>query len=58
MDGRTDNVKTVYPTTNRVCKGYNNYILVIAQAENVLNAGLHLFQMATAIDNRYSLAVI
>ena len=23
-DGRTDNVKTVYPTTNKVCGGYNN----------------------------------
>ena len=22
-DGRTDNVKTVYPTTNKVCGGYN-----------------------------------
>ena len=22
-DGRTDNVKTVYPTTNKVCWGYN-----------------------------------
>ena len=21
--GRTDNVKTVYPTTNKVCGGYN-----------------------------------
>ena len=23
-DGRTDNVKTVYPPTNTVCGGYNN----------------------------------
>ena len=23
--GRTDNVKTVYPPTNTVCWGYNNY---------------------------------
>ena len=23
MDGRTDNVKTVYPPTNKVCEGYN-----------------------------------
>ena len=23
MDGRTDNVKTVYPPTNTVCGGYN-----------------------------------
>ena len=23
-DGRTDNVKTVYPTTNKVCGGYKN----------------------------------
>ena len=23
-DGRTDNVKTVYPPTNIVCGGYNN----------------------------------
>ena len=23
-DGLTDNVKTVYPTTNKVCGGYNN----------------------------------
>ena len=22
--GRTDNVKTVYPTTNKVCGGYND----------------------------------
>ena len=22
-DGQTDNVKTVYPTTNKVCGGYN-----------------------------------
>ena len=22
-DARTDNVKTVYPTTNKVCRGYN-----------------------------------
>ena len=22
--GRTDNVKTVYPPTNTVCRGYNN----------------------------------
>ena len=24
-DGRTDNVKTVYPPTNTVCGGYNKY---------------------------------
>ena len=24
MDRRTDNVKTVYPTTNKVCEGYND----------------------------------
>ena len=24
-DGRTDNVKTVYPPTNTVCGGYNNH---------------------------------
>ena len=24
MHGRTDNVKTVYPTTNKVCGGYKN----------------------------------
>ena len=24
MDGQTDNMKTVYPTTNKVCGGYNN----------------------------------
>ena len=24
MDGRTDNVKTVYPPTNKVCGGYND----------------------------------
>ena len=23
--GRTDNVKTVYPPTNTVCEGYNNF---------------------------------
>ena len=23
MDARTDNVKTVYHTTNKVCEGYN-----------------------------------
>ena len=23
---RTDNVKTVYPTTNKVCGGYNEWI--------------------------------
>ena len=23
-DGRTDNVKTLYPPTNTVCRGYNN----------------------------------
>ena len=23
MDARTDNVKTVYPTTNKVCGGYD-----------------------------------
>ena len=26
MDGRTDNVKTVYRPTNTVCGGYNNSI--------------------------------
>ena len=25
MHGRTDNVKTVYPTTNKVCGGYKNW---------------------------------
>ena len=25
MDGRTDNVKTVYPTTNKVCGGYSYF---------------------------------
>ena len=25
-DGRTDNVKTVYPPTNIVCGGYNNNV--------------------------------
>ena len=24
-DGRKDNVKIVYPPTNKVCRGYNNY---------------------------------
>ena len=24
-DGRTDNVKTVYPPTNTVCRGYNSH---------------------------------
>ena len=24
-DGRTDNIKTVYPHTNTVCGGYKNY---------------------------------
>ena len=24
-DGQTDNVKTVYPPTNTVCAGYNNF---------------------------------
>ena len=28
-DGRTDNVKTVYPPTNTVCGGYNKIILII-----------------------------
>ena len=26
-DGWTDNVKTVYPPTNTVCGGYNDYFL-------------------------------
>ena len=26
--GRTDNVKTVYPPTNIVCRGYNNIRVV------------------------------
>ena len=26
MDGQTDNVKTVYPPTNTVCGGYNNFL--------------------------------
>ena len=25
-DGRTDNVKTVYPPTNTVCGGYNDWL--------------------------------
>ena len=25
-DARTDNVKTVYPTTNKVCGGYNKEV--------------------------------
>ena len=25
-DGRSDNLKTVYPPTNTVCGGYNNYM--------------------------------
>ena len=31
MDGQTDNMKTVYPTTNKVCRGYNyvHQVLVI-----------------------------
>ena len=28
MDGRTDNVKTVYPPTNIVCGGYNNCFII------------------------------
>ena len=35
MDGRThartDNVKTVYPTTNKVCGGYNDNFSLILQ---------------------------
>ena len=32
-DTRTDNVKTVYPTTNKVCRGYKN-MLVISEIEH------------------------
>ena len=32
-DGRTDNVKTVYPPTNIVCGGYNKKILKINMHE-------------------------
>ena len=28
-DGRTDNVKTVYPPTNIVCGGYNNLVQLL-----------------------------
>ena len=28
-DARTDNVKTVYPTTNKVCGGYNQYVIQV-----------------------------
>ena len=34
-DGRTDNVKTVYPPTNTVCGGYNNSIF-----DNVVHINL------------------
>ena len=26
-DARTDNVKTVYPTPNKVCGGYNDFLI-------------------------------
>ena len=30
MDGLTDNVKTVYPTTNKVCGGYNKHFCKVS----------------------------
>ena len=32
-DGRTDNMKTVYPPTNTVCGGYNKFVSFIVQRE-------------------------
>ena len=38
-DTRTDNVKTVYPTTNKVCWGYNNILSIMN------NKGWHSLQI-------------
>ena len=45
--GRRDNVKTVYPTTNKVCGGYKNYevnshipVLDIAKNKSALISGI------------------
>ena len=33
--GRTDNVKTVYPPTNTVCGGYNDFLNMYDKQENL-----------------------
>ena len=55
-DGCTDNVKTVYPTTNKVCGGYNKVkniglykIGLHAQNENSL-CGLSFIWTSTGTD--------
>ena len=40
--GRSDNLKTVYPPTNKVCGGYN-YVSNQFEKE-ILSIGLYLFQ--------------
>ena len=41
-DARTDNVKTVYPTTNKVCGGYNKKKSFSGPPSSVSNAQMPL----------------
>ena len=47
MDGRTDrrmdNVKTVYPTTNKVCGGYKKSVFGVTGLKILGRAGTHIF---------------
>ena len=51
---RTDNVKTVYPTTNKVCGGYNNCTELFMVASNCTNGSATLNKRsARALDKKY-----
>ena len=41
-DARTDNVKTVYPTTNKVCEGYKEvFEISILRRREILHLSVH-----------------
>ena len=49
-DGRTDNVKTVYPTTNKVCGRYNNLDIPLdRQLKLFHNTVVHILTYGSAL---------
>ena len=40
--GRTDNMKTLYPTTNKVCRGCGGITIQVGELKQKISEGKHL----------------